>query len=283
LRPQIYYYVIHFGHWPRPYHYHPELELDPPRALLDEGNWMTLALTPAQAQKKCEAIVCNRTQTTTRQYFLLALVRANELFAAVDVPCIPNLPADLPLDWRKAVRNKAIVFVPGEPGQKFGEHVPAIAGAESIALEQTMFLRQGDDLIAQVELKNRLGKRTNVHLLLYGYGRGEDFAGLPKIKIDITPLGNVHVYNGDKRLSNHGITVASVSNRFFVRVPLQLLGGDVVDHLFTATRANFGEITPDDTAWRLFALSDSQTGPTASLIVPTHQPRLAPNAFRARL
>jgi LmbE family N-acetylglucosaminyl deacetylase len=270
LRPQIYYYVIHFGRWPRPYHYHPDLGLEPPPALLDDGNWMTLPLTAQQTQNKHDAILCSRTQLTDSEYALVSLARANELFATVDVPRIPVLPPDLPLDWRKAVRNKALLFVPGEPAPKLSEHVSTTpAAAESIALEQTMFLRQRNDLIAQIELKNRLGKRTNVHLLLYGYKRGEDFAKLPKIKIDITPLGNVHVYNGDKRLSNHGVTVTSVENRLFVRVPLQLLGSDAVDHLFTATRANFGEITPDDTAWRLFALTNPENAPTADLVIPT--------------
>jgi LmbE family N-acetylglucosaminyl deacetylase len=273
LHPTIYYYLVHFGHWSRPYHYHPELELKPPTPLLDDGDWKTLPLTRDQTEKKYKAILLNRTETTIGQYFLVSLARANELFATIDVTTVPNLPLDLPLDWRKAVRNKAPVFARGEPAQKLGEHVSTTAAAaESIALEQTMFLQQGSDLIAQIELKNRLGKRTNVHLLLYGYKRGEDFAKLPKIKIDITPLGNVHVYNGDNRLSNHGITVTSVANRLFVRVPLQLLGGDAIDHVFTATRANFGEITPDDTAWRLFALSDGQASPAASLIFQSALP-----------
>jgi hypothetical protein len=35
---------------------------------------------------------------------------------------------------------------------------------------------------------------------------------------------------------------------------LKLLGGRELDHLFTATKANLGEIAPDDTAWRLFSL-----------------------------
>jgi LmbE family N-acetylglucosaminyl deacetylase len=271
LRPQLYYYVIHFGYWPRPSHYHPDVALAPPRALLDDGDWMSLPLTPQQTQCKYVAILQNRTQLTDSQSALAALARANELFAAIEVPRVPNLPPDLPLDWRKAVRNKAMVFTAAEPVEKLGEQVSAAGRGESIALEQTMFLRQGDDLIAQIELKNRLGKRTNVHLLMFAYNRGVDFARLPKINIDVTPFGNLHVYDFGKRVSEHGVSFTSVANILVVRVPLQLLGGNGIDHIFTSTRANLREINPDDTAWRLFALSDSKTGPTASLIFPAPQ------------
>jgi LmbE family N-acetylglucosaminyl deacetylase len=273
MHPQLYYYVIHFGRWPRPVHYHPEVAIAPPRLLLDDGDWMKLPLTTEQTRCKYEAILRNRTQLTDSQYALVAFARANELFATIDVPRVPNLPPGMPPDWRKAVRNKAVVVVPGEQGEKLNDDESARPDDESIALAQTMFLRQGNDLIAQIELKTRLGKRTNVHLLLYGYKRGEDFARLPKIKIDITPLGGLHVYDGENRLSNTGITVTSVANRFFVCVPLPLLGGNSLHYVFTATRANLGEINADDTAWRLFALSDSQTKPAALLVVPSSQPK----------
>ena len=273
LRPQLYFYVIHFGAWPRPVHYHPDLELKPPRLLLDDGDWMSAPLTPEQTQCKYQAILENRTQLTDSEYALVSYARANELFATIGVPHMPNLPPDLPLDWRKAVRTKATILVPGEFERRPNDSESARPSEEAVALDETMFLRQGNDLIAQVALKNRLGKRTNVHLLLYGYKRGEDFARLPKIKIDITPLGDLHVYDGDRRLANHGITLMSVANRFFVRVPLQLLGGASVNLVFTATRANLGQINPDDTAWRIFAIVDGQTEPAASLVFPNPFPK----------
>ena len=287
LRPELYYYVIHFGQWPRPYHYHPDAGLEPPQALLDDGDWTSVTLTPDQTEKKYAAILRNRTQVTTREYYLVAFARTNEIFATIDSPHVPRLAPDLPLDWRKAVRNKTIVVMASEPGgrilepgenliepaEKPGERTPASHAGASIALAQTAFLRQGDDLIAQVELRNRLGKRTNVHLLLFGYKRDADFAKLPKIKIDITPFGDVHVYDGRKRLNKPAVTVTSVANRLFVRVPLQLLGGNGIEYLFTQTRANLGEITPDDTAWRLFTLSESRNEPVTRLIIPNREPR----------
>jgi LmbE family N-acetylglucosaminyl deacetylase len=248
LRPTVYYYVVHFGRWPRPYHYHPDLGLEPPTALLDNGDWMSFPLSTNQTARKHDAILENRTQVTTRQYFLVAFARTNELFATIPLVSVPCLPEDAPLDWRKAVRNKALTVAVPDASDL---HAPA---EEWISIQTTDFLRQGNDLIALVDFKNRLGKRTGVYLSLFGYQRGVAFEKLPKVEIHIGPLGGLKVYASDKRVAQPGVTVTSVANRFFVRVPLRLLGGERLDHVFTCTRAHLGEIAMDDTAWQLFDL-----------------------------
>jgi LmbE family N-acetylglucosaminyl deacetylase len=260
LRPEILYYVVHFGGWPRPYHYHPELALDPPRALRDDGEWFRLPLTPQQVQAKYEAILTNRTQITTRQYFLVALARANELFAKTPFQHVPEIPRDAPLDWRQAVRSKAIEFTPESleqmtlpNGASWSPEEQPVAQTEKLELRETRFLRQGDDLIALVEFRNRLGRRANFRLMLFGYQRGVDFARLPKVEIHVSPLGKTVVFVNGRREAAH-VQITGVANRLFIRVPMQLLGGDGLDHIFTATRSMLREITPDDTAWMLFSL-----------------------------
>ena len=254
--PQLYYYLVHFGRWPAPYHYHPELGLEPPQQLLDDGDWLSLPLTPEQAQKKYEAILQNRTQLTTRQYFLVSFARADEIFATIDVLPVPTVPADAVINWRKAVHSKAIALPPGEASARTSAEQALVAELAAMELEETAYVRQGDDLIAQITVHNRLGKRANVHLLLYGYKRGSEFAALPKLHINITPLGGVHVFDDRKRVKEEGVKVISVENHLIVRVPLRLLGDEVPDLLFTATRANLGEVAADDTAWHLFSLSN---------------------------
>jgi len=251
--PAVYFYLVHFGGWTRPLGYHPELELQPPRVLLDNGEWMTLSLTAAQTAAKYDAILQNRTQLTIGRRFLFSLARANELFATLATPPVRMVPPDAPLDWRKAVKMKGL-RVPAYPTSEKTVEEAAEKEPEIIDLNETMLLRQGNDLIAQIDLRNRLGKRTGVHLFLYGVQRDVDFATLPKIRVKISPLGGLYVYDNRQRLRDHGVTVVSVADRFFVRVPLRLLGGDSLDHLFVSARAHFGEIPPDDTAWRLFPL-----------------------------
>jgi LmbE family N-acetylglucosaminyl deacetylase len=254
--PQVYYYIIHFGFWPRPPHYHPDLVLEPPRQLLDDGDWLSLPLTPGQAQKKHEAILQNRTELTTSEYALVSFARANEIFATIDVLPVPTVPTNVVINWKQAVRSKALGVGPNAPIDKATGERTASEELAVMDLEETAYVRQGDDLIAQVTLRNRLGKRANVHLLLYGYKRGADFAMLPKLHVNITPFGNVHVFDDGKRLQGASVTVTGFDNRLLVRVPLRVLGEPAPDLLFTATRANLGEVAPDDSAWHLFSLSN---------------------------
>ena len=254
--PGIYYYVIHFGFWPRPYHYHPDLILEPPRQLLDDGDWQSLSLTPEQTQRKYEAILQNRTELTTSEYSLVSFARTNEIFATIDVPTIPVVPTNTVINWKKAIRNKVLKFTPEEAPSDQPDAEKKESEPTSLELEETAFMRQGNDLLAQVTLRNRLGKRANVHLYLYAYKQGEDFAKRPKIHVNITPFGRVHVFDDGKRLKSESVTVVSVANRLIVRVPLRLLGEPVPDCLFTATRASLGEVTADDAAWHLFSLSN---------------------------
>jgi LmbE family N-acetylglucosaminyl deacetylase len=261
--PRIYYYIIHFGRWPAPYHYHPELELKPPRQLLDDGDWISIPLTPEQTERKYEAIIRNRTELTTREYYLVSFARANEIVAAIDLLPVPVVPADAVVDWKKAVRTKVIGF--GATNLVYQPDMERLFDEEFAAmeLEETAYLRQGNDLIAQVTLRHRLGKRANVHLHLYGYRQGEDFAAMPKIHINITPIGTVHVFDGGRRLKEDDVTVTGVGNHLIVRLPLSLLGSKRPDYLFASTRANLGEVAADDTAWHLFSLSnDAETGHT---------------------
>ena len=261
--PQLYYYLVHFGRWPHPYHYHPELDLEPPRTLLDDGHWLSFPVAPEQVQKKYEAILKNRTQLTTSQYHLVSFARANEVFATIDVLPVPVARADAVINWKKAVRTKSIGLAANDSSYSAGIERVFFDEFAAMELEETAYVRQGDNLIAQVTLRNRLGKRANVHLLLYGYKRGGDFATMPKLQVNVTPLGGVHVFDGGKRLKEHGVTVTGADNHLIVRLPLRLLGETSPDLLFTATRANLGEVAADDTAWHLFSLSnDSGNGHT---------------------
>jgi LmbE family N-acetylglucosaminyl deacetylase len=256
IPPQVFYYVVHFGRWPRPYHYHPELTLEPPRQLLDDGDWRSLPLTPDQTQIKNQAILQNRTQLTISQYALVSFARSNEIFATMEVPAIPVVPAGTVINWKKAIHSKALGVTPPEPPAKELAEKPE-SDPVPLELKEAAFVIQGTNLISQITLRNRLGKRANVHLFLYPYKQGEDFARRPKLQVNVTPFGQVHVFQDGKRWRNTGVTVLSIEDRLIVKVPLRSLGDPAPDALFTATRAGLGEVAADDTAWRLFSLSNS--------------------------
>ena len=253
LHPQINYYVVHFGDWPRPVHYHPELGMTPPPLLLDNGDWRALPLSSAQTEIKYRAILTNQTQTTTREFYLVAFARTNELFAAIAPDRVPFLPAGPEPDWRRAVRAKMLTVVPDDSRRRT-EPVAIPSGTKTIPLEAIDFARQNGDLIIIVGLRNRFGKHTGVHLTLFPYRHGVPFETMPKMEVSIPPFWEFHVLVNGLQLHASGVTVTSVSNRLIVRVPMRLLGGAAVDHLFAAAQAHWGEIAADDTAWQLLEL-----------------------------
>jgi len=64
------------------------------------------------------------------------------------------------------------------------------------------------------------------------YKRGADFATLPKLHINITPLGGVHVFDDRKRMKEEDVKVISVENHLIVRCHLRLLGDEGADFCF---------------------------------------------------
>ena len=253
LHPQLFFYVVHFGDWPRPVHYHPELGMTPPPLLLDNGDWMSLPLLPAQTETKYRAILTNQTQTTTREFYLVAFARTNELFAGIAAERVPFLPAGSEPDWRQAVRAKMLTIIPDDSRHRT-EPVAIPAPTKTIPLEAIDFARQNNDLIVIVGLRNRFGKHTGVHLALFPYQHGVPFGAMPKMELSIPPFWDFHVLVNGLQIHESGVTVTSVGNRLIVRVPMRWLGGDKVDHLFAAAQAHWGEIAADDTAWQLLEL-----------------------------
>jgi hypothetical protein len=218
-----------------------------------------MPLTPEQTEIKHNAILDNRSQLTTRQFYLDAFARANELYATLPKDYITNVPVEFQLDWKQAVRNRTLKIATGRRHQPLENNADQEQSI-SVSLEQTAFLRQGDALLVAVDFSNRFGPRSNFHLFLYGYRRGTNFATLPKIHINVNPLGNLHVYDDDRRhIDDHGVTkVSTTGDKLILRIPLHLLGGNDLDHLFTATRANLGEISADDTAWQLYEFQPTE-------------------------
>ena len=52
-------------------------------------------------------------------------------------------------------------------------------------------------------------------------------------------------------VEDSGVTITNVGAQIILRVPLQLLGGSDLDHLFVAARAHLGAAIANDIAWHL--------------------------------
>jgi LmbE family N-acetylglucosaminyl deacetylase len=78
---RVLHYVVHFGQWPLTRDAGIGAQLNPPDGFpLDEGRWVSLALTDAEAAAKKRALLAYKTQMQVIGRFLLAFGRTNELY-----------------------------------------------------------------------------------------------------------------------------------------------------------------------------------------------------------
>ena len=251
IRPSLDFFIVHFGNWPTPFAYCPTVKLEPPATLSADNDWTSLPLTLEQVERKHQATLSNLTQVASDPHFLEAFARANEVFAAGRDPVIPLVPAQADLDWTKATHLRALPVLPSECGHDPSGIAALPAAVAARDLKCIDFLQQDEALVAQVELKNITGKRTGVRLYLFGYKQGVDFSELPKVQITITPAGRPSVLVDWEAVEDSGVTITNIGAQIILRVPLQLLGGTDVDHLFVAARAYLGAAVANDIAWHL--------------------------------
>ena len=251
IHPTLNFFIVHFGNWPTPFQYCPAVKLEPPATLRAENDWASLPLTIGQIERKHQATLSNLTQIATEPHFLEAFARANEVFATEREPVIPLLAAQAELDWTKATHLQSLAVLPSECGHDPSGIAALPAAAAARDLKCVDFLQQNEALLAQVELKNIDGPRAGVRLYLYGYKQGVDFADLPKVQITITPAGHPAVLVDQEAVEDSGVTLTSTGTQLILRVPLQLLGGTDLDHLFVAARAYLGAKIANDIAWHL--------------------------------
>ena len=252
IRPALDFYIVHFGNWPTPLQYSPNLRLDPPATLRSDNDWESLPLTLEQVERKHRATLTNLTQIANgAPHFLEAFARANEVFATGREPLIPLVPVQAKLDWTKATHLRALPVLPSECGHD-SSGIAALSAAESaMDLKCIDFIQQADELVVQVELKNLGHQRAGVRLYLFAFKQGVDFADLPKVQITISPTGRMVVLIDLEAIENSGVTMSNLDSHLILRVPLKLLGGPDIDHLFTTARAYLGAQIADDIAWHL--------------------------------
>ena len=73
--------LIHYGEFPRPQGFHPDLQLLPPLDLLTVARWWCFPLPRELRERKRQALLQYRTQLPLSGRFLKSFVRTNELFA----------------------------------------------------------------------------------------------------------------------------------------------------------------------------------------------------------
>lgn len=79
-QPKAYNYLVHYHDWPRPWGAHVMRALEPPAAIADQDEWLSLPLSWSERVTKQNAILKHRSQIAVMRGFLTAFVRSTELF-----------------------------------------------------------------------------------------------------------------------------------------------------------------------------------------------------------
>jgi len=239
--PRVYPYLVHCVGWPKPRHYHPELELYPPNKFIGSDiSWARLNLGFDELDKKYQSILFYRSQTESSAFYLFSFARENELFG--DYPV-------LELDPQQA-KGKAVFYYGASKMFKEVETETAGSPGQESLLEsqgQVSYAQEDGNFIVRVDKPKKLSNRFGVLLYAFGYSRNTAFAAMPKIRV-ITAGKKIRVFNGQKRVLNAGVTLELSRNYLILKIPLELLGAP--EYILTALKAFHGNLPIDVVGFR---------------------------------
>jgi len=238
VKPKVYTYLVHCLGWPLPRHYHPELNLEPPKQLRDSPiRWSKFTLTPQQLKNKHQAILCNKSQTESSAFYLLAFVRQNELFG--------NYPE---IDLR---------------GYAFSENKTSLFLAEIFSHDDTSEAEDSPDVVAStgrvsyalgkgciiiyIDKKKEAGYNLSGLIYIFGYSKKNAFARMPKIRI-ITKGNKFRIFDGRKMIHPQGASLEIKRNELILKIPLEILGDP--DFILTAVKTHSGILRTDTSSFR---------------------------------
>jgi LmbE family N-acetylglucosaminyl deacetylase len=238
--PKVSPYLTHWLGWPVPRHYHPALNLYPPKGFWNSQiKWFKADLSSEQLQNKYRATLAYKSQTQVSAFYLLAFARKNELFG--DYPDIILKPQSsgqkiLPvfLDSSDTIKD------PSETDADIKEPATADIGQVSYAVVD-------NDLLVRVVKAKKFSRSFGMHLYLFGYSKRTTFALMPKISV-VTSGRNYRVFSSGQRVYAPGVSLDFSKNTFILRLPLKLLGDP--DYILTALRSYKGRLPVDATGFR---------------------------------
>ena len=244
-RPEIYPYFVHCAGWPKPRHYHPELELYPPDKFNGSPiNWLRSDLSAEELVKKYRAILFYKSQTQTSAFYLFSFARKNELFS--DYP-------ELKLDFQSTSEGREIIY--SDASEMFREE-EALKEEELLDSKQIVppgdkgsvgYAVEGNYFIVRLGKTKKFSSRFGVMLYIFGYSKNTPFAQMPKIRIII--MGRkCQVFSSKNRVINSGVLLNFDKKSLIFKIPLKLLGQP--DYTLMALKAYRGNLPIDAVVFR---------------------------------
>ncbi|MCM8797385.1 MAG: PIG-L family deacetylase [Candidatus Omnitrophica bacterium] len=239
---KVYPYLVHCVGWPLPRHYHPQLDLNPPKQFQNaQINWMRLELTPEQLDKKYRAILCYKSQTRSSAFYLLSFARKNELFG--DYPAVE-------LKKQVSLKEQAVSFFGfSDLYQDFEDSALANIDTQISGIKsgQVSYAVVDNSLFVRIEKTAEFNYRLVAQLYLFGYSSMTPFDKMPKIRI-LVKGKKIDVYNQNTKVNSKGASSETTPQVFILKIPLDLLGKP--DMVLASIRSFRGKLPVDVTGFR---------------------------------
>ena len=239
-QPQIYPYLVHCVGWPKPRHYHPELELYPPdKFRISQIDWVRLNLSFEELDKKYQSILFYKSQTQSSAFYLLAFARENELFG--DYPQVELRDQTISKD--KVVSYSDSTDMLEDTEELINFDLEALS-ADKVRVS---FAKVDNYFSVRLDKSNSFSRNFRVMAYLFGYSKKTAFAAMPKIRI-ITVGNKCKVFNGKGRIINSGVLLELGKNSLILKIPLNSLGDP--DYILTSLKGYHGNLPIDAVGFR---------------------------------
>ncbi|HOX54840.1 MAG: PIG-L family deacetylase [Candidatus Omnitrophica bacterium] len=239
--PEVYTYLVHYPKWPLPRGSNPDLALDPPPGLANNGIlWYKFDLSPDQAAKKQEMVAVYKTQNECCPKYLFSFVRKNELFANYP-QIVLNEYAQGQIDWDNLKEIKVI------QGEKIDEDLSGERNIESVE-----YVKQDGFLYVRVKLRRWVAELTGINIYLFGYNRYIPFSVMPKIRVSIAKPEGMSIHDGREPQFIPGMEFKFKGKYLILKVPLISLKD--TSYILSCVTSHFKGVDYDATAWRILKI-----------------------------
>lgn len=249
LHPIVYPYLVHWPRWPRPLGYHPDSIQTPPVPLKQQVEWHLAPLQGRFVGVKRQALAQHKSQMAYSANYLLAFVRQNELFS--DLSILDMTKCSVPWHHSAPVSTPEVpspVAPPITPSSAESNAALPCAEPSSLVGNEWRFVRLDDQkrLVLAIDEARPLAKETRASFYAFGYRNDRPFAGMPKLHVEVGPLGH-SIDDEGARVSPNGFEETRQGRQITVKIPLAALGNP--QKVLISSRTWLGTMSLDWNVW----------------------------------
>lgn len=240
-RLKIYSYLVHHKGWPLPRHFHPQIELTPPKDMRDAGiKWRVSPLNDEELDKKYKAILAYKSQTNSSAFYLLSFVRKNELFGNFGNIVLSEVAKEDQPVW---TGHPDLLWE--ETNKENMEEETPFGGNSQIDYA----LKEGK-LYVKLTL-NKQPLMTDLLFFLFGYKDSVVFRDMPKLRVKI--MGDtVKISDKRKVIKPEGVCHQSDGKVITVAIPFAMLNNP--QFILTSVYASARGVSSEAASWRIIEI-----------------------------